>query len=104
MIKGNNGSVSELEFLSDHEKAVFKTSFEISPMETLIQNSVRTKFIDQGISFNTSIPHGTPAKDVSDFYLKAHELGIKTLYYQLNQNAAQSFTRKSIMECESCSG
>lgn len=103
-IKNNNGSVRSLNFLSEHEKAVFKTSFEISPMETLIQNSIRTKSIDQGISFNTSIPHGTPAKDVSDFYLRAHELGVKTLYYQLNQNAAQSFTRKSIMECESCSG
>lgn len=103
-IKNNNGSVQHLEFLDEKEKFVFKTSFEISPMETLIQNSIRTKFIDQGVSFNTMIPHGTPAKEVSNFYLKAHELGVKTLYYQLNQNAAQSFTRKSIMECEACEG
>lgn len=103
-IKNNNGSVQHLSFLSELEKGVFKTFSEVSPMELLIQNSVRTKYIDQGISFNTMIPYGTPAKDVSDLYLKAHELGVKTLYYQLNQNAAQIFTRKSILECDSCAG
>lgn len=103
-IKNNNGSVQHLEFLSEQEKFVFKTFSEISPMEILIQNSTRTKYIDQGISFNTMIPYGTPAKEVSDYYLKAHELGIKTCYYQLNQSSSQTFTRKSIMECEVCSG
>lgn len=103
-IKNNNGSVQHLDFLSDLEKSVFKTFPEISPMELLIQNATRTKFIDQGISFNTMIPFGTSAKEVSDYYLKAHEMGIKTLYYQLNQNAAQSFTRKSILECDFCAG
>ena len=104
IIKNKNGSVQSLDFLSDLEKNVFKTFIEISPMELLIQNSVRTKFIDQGISFNTMIPYGTPAKDVSDYYLKAHELGVKTMYYQLNQNAAQEFTRKSINDCDGCAG
>lgn len=100
----SNGSVQKLDCLDEHEKNVFKTFQEISPMELLIQNSVRQKYIDQGISFNTMIPYGTPAKDVSDYYLKAHELGIKTIYYQLNQNAAQEFTRRSIMECDTCAG
>lgn len=103
-IKNNNGSVQHLDFLTVSEKSIFKTFPEISPMELLIQNATRTKFIDQGISFNTMIPFGTSAKEVSDYYLKAHEMGIKTLYYQLNQNAAQTFTRKSILECDSCAG
>jgi len=103
-IKNNNGSVQQLDFLSEKEKNVFKTFPEISPMELLIQNSTRQKFIDQGISFNTMIPFGTPAKEVSDYYLKAHELGLKSMYYQLNQNAAQIFTRKSILECNDCAG
>jgi ribonucleoside-diphosphate reductase alpha chain len=103
-IKNNNGSVQHLEFLSEKEKLVFKTFSEISPMEILIQNASRTKYIDQGISFNTMIPYGTPAKEVSEYYLKAHEMGVKTCYYQLNQSAAQTFTRKSIMECDVCSG
>ena len=103
-IKNKNGSVQHLEFLSELEKEVFKTFIEISPMELLIQNSVRQKFIDQGISFNTMVPFGTPAKEVSEYYLKAHELGIKTLYYQLNQNSAQEFTRRSMTECDTCSG
>ena len=98
-----NGSVQHLEFLDEHEKAVFKTFIEISPMELLIQQSQRQKYVDQGISFNTMIPFGTPAKDVSDYYIKAWELGLKSNYYQLNQNAAQVFTR-SIMSCEACAG
>jgi len=104
-IKDNNGSVQHLKNeLSDLERAVFKTSIEISPMELVIQNSVRQKYIDQGISFNLTIPHGTPAKEVSQLYIKAGELGLKSLYYQLNQNAAQVFTRKSILDCEGCAG
>jgi ribonucleoside-diphosphate reductase alpha chain len=103
-IAKHNGSVQHLEFLSQHEKDVFKTFIEISPMELLIQNAQRQKYIDQGISFNTMVPAGTPAKDVSTLYLKAHELGLKSLYYQLNQNSAQQFTRKNILECSSCAG
>lgn len=103
-IKNKNGSVQHLDFLNADDKSVFKTFIEISPMELLIQNSVRQKFVDQGISFNTMVPYGTPAKEVSEYYLKAHELGIKTMYYQLNQNAAQEFTRRSMTECDSCEG
>lgn len=103
-IKNKNGSVQHLKELTEKEKNVFKTFQEISPMELLIQNSVRQKYIDQGISFNTMVPYGTSAKEISKYYLKAHELGLKTMYYQLNQNAAQEFTRKSMNECNTCSG
>jgi len=100
----NNGSAQHLTFLSEQEKNVFKTATEVSPMELLIQQAQRQKYIDQGISFNTFVVAGTPAKEVSDYYLKAHEMGIKSLYYQLNQNAAQQFTRKSMLECDFCAG
>lgn len=100
-----NGSVQHLtDILTDHERMVFKTFSEISPMELVIQQSQRQKYIDQGVSFNIMAPHGTPAKEMSALLLKAHELGVKTIYYQFNQNAAQVQTRKSILECESCAG
>lgn len=102
-IMNMNGSVQHLKFLTQEEKDVFKTFAEIGPMELLIQNSIRQKYIDQGVSFNTMVPYNTPAKEVSDYYLKAHELGVKTLYYQLNQNAAQEFTRR-MNDCDSCAG
>lgn len=101
ILKG--GSVQHLEILSDREKEVYKTWSEISPMELLIQNSQRQKFIDQGISFNTRIPSNVPAKDISDYYLKAYELGLKSMYYQINENATQEYLR-NINACDSCAG
>lgn len=99
----NAGSVRHLSFLSEEEKMVFRTFIEISQMEVIIQASARQKYIDQGQSLNLMIHPSTPTKDVNALILKAHELGIKTLYYQLGQNAAQEFAR-DILSCESCAG
>lgn len=99
----NSGSVRHLDFLADDEKLVFRTFMEISQMEIIIQASARQKYIDQGQSLNLMIHPSTPTKDVNTLILKAHELGIKTLYYQLGQNSAQEFAR-SILSCESCAG
>ena len=97
------GSVQHLSFLSAEEKLVFRTFMEISQMEIIIQASARQKYIDQGQSLNLMIHPQTPTRDINTLLLKAHELGIKTLYYQLGQNAAQEFAR-DILSCESCAG
>lgn len=99
----NNGSVQHLDFLTEDEKLVFKTFSEISQYEVLLQASQRQKYIDQSQSLNLMIPYGAKAGDVAYLIIKAHELGIKTLYYQLNVNAAQQFTN-TLTECVSCSG
>jgi ribonucleoside-diphosphate reductase alpha chain len=99
----NAGSVQHLSFLSEDEKLVFRTFMEISQMEIIIQASNRQKYVDQGQSLNLMIHPQTPTKDINVLLLKAHELGIKTLYYQLGQNAAQEFAR-DILSCESCAG
>lgn len=98
-----SGSVQHLDFLTEIEKNVFKTFSEISQLEIIIQASQRQQFIDQSQSLNIMVPFGTDPNDVSYLMLKAHQLGIKTLYYQLNVNAAQEFTN-SILECASCAG
>jgi ribonucleoside-diphosphate reductase alpha chain len=97
----NAGSVQHLEFLSDHEKLVFKTFAEISQREVIIQASQRQKYIDQGQSLNLMIHPSIPTKDVNALMLEAEELGIKALYYQYSVNAAQAFTRE-ILACSSC--
>ena len=98
-----SGSVQHLDFLDENEKMVFRTFIEISQMEIIIQASVRQKYIDQGQSLNLMIHPSTPTKDVNALILKAHELGIKTLYYQLGQNAAQEFAR-DVLSCDMCAG
>ena len=97
----NAGSVQHLDFLSDHEKLVFKTFAEISQREVIIQASQRQKYIDQGQSLNLMVHPSIPTKDVNSLMLEAEELGIKALYYQYSVNAAQAFTR-DILNCTSC--
>ena len=97
------GSVQHLDFLSDLEKDVFKTAFEISQMDIVKTAAQRQKYIDQGQSLNLFIHPDTPAKDISDLYVYAWENGIKTLYYQYNINSAQKYS-KELMTCSSCEG
>src|SRR5690606_22453447 len=93
-----DGSVQHLDFPS---KKVFKSFIEISPKEILIQASQRVPFVDQSQSLNLKIHPDIPIKDINQLYLYAWENGIKTLYYQYSQSAAQSFAR-DILNCESC--
>jgi ribonucleoside-diphosphate reductase alpha chain len=97
----NGGSVQHLDFLSDHEKAVFKTFAEISPKEIIIQAAARQKYIDQSQSLNLMIHPSIPIKDVNSLLIEAWRMGVKSLYYQFSENASQSFARQ-ILNCTSC--
>lgn len=101
LVKG--GSVQHLDFLSKDEKDVFKTFSEISQKEIIIQASIRQKYIDQGQSLNLMIPNDAQPKEVSELMILAHEVGIKSLYYQRGANPAQELAR-SILTCTSCEG
>lgn len=96
-----DGSVQHLDFLSQLEKDVFKTFEETSQMEVIIQAAQRQPFIDQGQSLNLMIHPKISPKDVNNLLLKAHELGIKTLYYQRSISLAKEFG-VSMLECVSC--
>lgn len=95
------GSVLHLDCLSDEEKSVFKTAREISQDEIILQAAQRQKFIDQGQSLNLFITADTTAKEVNQLLIKAHDLGIKSLYYQHNISAASEFS-KNFVNCTSC--
>jgi ribonucleoside-diphosphate reductase alpha chain len=100
-IKKNHGSVLHLDFLTDRQKLVFLTAKEVSQDEVILQAAQRQKYIDQGQSLNLYISSDKTAKDVNALMLKAHDLGLKSLYYQHNFNAAQSLTRE-LLTCASC--
>lgn len=99
----SGGSVQHLHFLSDEEKAVFKTFGEISQHDILVQASSRQKYIDQSQSLNLMIHPATPAKDVNKLLIDAWEMGIKTLYYHRGTNPAQELSR-DLMTCSNCEG
>ena len=100
-ILSHGGSVQHLEFLSEHEKMVFKTFGEISQKEIVIQAAARQKYIDQSQSLNLMIHPDTPLKDVNELMLFAWEEGVKTLYYQRGTNPSQELAR-NILNCVSC--
>ncbi len=100
-IRDNDGSVQHLEFLTDHEKKVFRTFSEIDQKTIIDQAADRQQFIDQAQSLNIMIDPAISAKDLNSLYLYAWERGIKTLYYQHSMNAAQQFGRKKLLENES---
>jgi ribonucleoside-diphosphate reductase alpha chain len=100
-IRDNDGSVQHLDFLTAHEKAVFRTFSEIDQRAIIDQAGVRQKYIDQAQSLNIMIDPTMPVKELNALYLYAWEKGIKTLYYQHSMNAAQQFGRKKLQEAAS---
>jgi len=97
----NGGSVQHLEFLSAHEKSVFKTFGEISPNVIIAQAADRQNYIDQSQSLNIMVHPNTPLKDVNMLLIEAWQLGIKTLYYQRSTSPQQEFSR-NLISCKSC--
>jgi ribonucleoside-diphosphate reductase alpha chain len=99
----HGGSVQHLDFLSEHEKDVFKTFAELSQKEVVIHAAQRQPHIDQGQSLNLMVPAGTKPKEINELMIFAWEQGIKSLYYQRSSNPSQELSR-SIMICKSCEG
>lgn len=96
----NNGSVKNLDFLTDHEKEVFKCFYEISQMDIVNAACIRQKHIDQGQSLNLMFTPKTPIKDINKVVIEFWKNGGKGLYYQYNMNASQ----QSDISCSSCEG
>ena len=75
------GSVQHLDFLTQEEKDVYKTSFEIDQRWLLELAADRTPFIDQAQSLNLFIAADSDKWDLMMLHFRAWELGIKSLYY-----------------------
>lgn len=99
-IRINDGSVQHLDFLSDHEKEVFKTFSEIDQYVVLEQAVLRQPFIDQSQSLNIMVNPKMSAKEINDLHIFAWKNKIKTLYYQHSTNAAQQFSKDKL--CTVC--
>ena len=100
-IRNHDGSVQHLDFLSEHEKEVFKTFSEINQYVIIDQAAIRQQFIDQSQSLNIMVNPDMPAKEINDLHLFAWRNGVKTLYYQHGTNAAQQFSKDKIcIMCE----
>ncbi|MCL8007822.1 ribonucleoside-diphosphate reductase subunit alpha [Gelidibacter japonicus] len=99
-IRNNDGSVQHLDFLTQHEKDVFKTYSEIDQLDLIYQAANRQNHIDQGQSVNIIVHPEMPVKEINKIHVTAWKLGLKSLYYQHSMNAAQKFAQKK--DCASC--
>lgn len=77
----STGTVSHLDFLSDLEKEVFKSPYEINPIKVIEQAAVRQKYICQAASLNIRTFLPLSAKTLNDIHMLAAKSGIKTMYY-----------------------
>ena len=100
-IRNHDGSVQHLDFLTDHEKEVFKTFSEIDQYVVLDQAAIRQQFLDQSQSLNIMVNPSMSAKEMNELYLFAWRNGVKSLYYQHSTSAAQQFSKdKLCIVCE----
>jgi ribonucleoside-diphosphate reductase alpha chain len=103
------GSVQSLDFLSDEEKAVFKTAYELNMKELIIQAADRQKYICQSQSLNLFFASPISGKHLNEVHLLAHELGVKTLYYLRSESIIEAdaidstSVRRQVANFEECS-
>ncbi len=87
-IKYNDGSIQYLDNVPQDLKDKYKETFEID-MKWLVKAAAqRGKWIDQAQSLNIFYS-GTSGKEVSDLYIYAWEMGVKTTYYLRSLGASQ---------------
>ncbi len=77
----HEGSVQHLDALSDDEKAVFKTAFEIDQRWVIEHAADRTPYVCQSQSLNVFLPGDVNKWDLHMLHWTAWEKGVKSLYY-----------------------
>ncbi|WP_321488631.1 ribonucleoside-diphosphate reductase subunit alpha [uncultured Hyphomonas sp.] len=77
----HEGSVQHLEELDEHERAVFKTAFELDQRWIVELAADRTPYICQSQSLNLFLPGDIAKWDLHMLHWTAWEKGLKSLYY-----------------------
>lgn len=106
-IEDNKGSVKHVDWLSEHEKRVFKTAFELDQFKLLKLASTRQRYVDQGQSLNLFILKREIGSEL--FVSALHKYAFKDKYikglYYIDSDSATKAKRTQIInnsECESC--
>ena len=80
-ITTNQGSISHLDFLTDLEKKVFKTAFELNQNWIVELGADRTPYVSQAQSINLFLPADVHKKELHQIHFQAWKKGLKSLYY-----------------------
>ncbi len=94
----NGGSVQHLDFLTDLERDVFKTAFELDQRWLIDLAADRTPFICQAQSLNIFLPADVHKRDLHQIHYQAWKKGVKSMYYlrSLSVQRAESDVTKDL--------
>lgn len=94
----SKGSVQHLDFLSDQERAVYKTAFELDQRWVVEHAADRTPFICQSQSVNLFLPANIHKRDLHQIHMMAWKRGMKSLYYcrSLSIQRADAISQKVV--------
>ncbi|MEE2975781.1 MAG: ribonucleoside-diphosphate reductase subunit alpha [Thermodesulfobacteriota bacterium] len=87
-IKYFDGNLDQIEEIPENLKDKYKEAFSIDPITLLKHTAVRGKWIDQSQSHNIFM-QGVSGKLLSEIYINAWKLGLKTTYYLRTLAATQ---------------
>lgn len=100
-VTNNKGSVQDLDWLTDHEKLVLKTAFEIDQRAILRKGSKRQEYIDQGQSLNLHFSSDESEEYIAEihkeFFLDPY---LKGAYYIRSESGIQA-SKDTCIACES---
>ena len=91
-ITTTKGSVQHLPFLSEPEKAVYKTAFELDQRWVVEHAADRAGFICQSQSVNVFLPANVHKRDLHQIHFLAWKRGVKSLYYCRSLSIARADT------------
>ncbi|MBV9776153.1 MAG: ribonucleoside-diphosphate reductase subunit alpha [Acetobacteraceae bacterium] len=94
----NKGSVADLDFLDEQERAVFKTAFELDQRWVVEHAADRAPFICQSQSVNLFLPANVHKRDLHQIHMLAWKKGVKSLYYcrSLSIQRADAVSEKAV--------
>lgn len=99
-ISSNGGSVQDCDWLTEEEKQVFLTAFEINMLDHLRLVASRQRFIDQGQSTNLYFPGDASPAWITKVHKEAFlNENIKSLYYIYSTRMIKGLNK----DCVACS-
>ncbi len=91
-INANSGSVHHLDFLSEHEKLVFRTAFELDQRWLIELAADRAPHVCQAQSLNIFLPANVHKRTLHQIHYLAWKKGVKSLYYCRSQSIQRAET------------
>ncbi|WP_395496205.1 ribonucleoside-diphosphate reductase subunit alpha [Acetobacter sp. KSO5] len=96
----NKGSVQELDFLSQQEKDVFKTAFELDQRWIVEHAADRQPYVCQAQSVNLFLPANVHKRDLHQIHHMAWKKGLKSLYYCRSLSIQRADTVSNVLTKE----